>query len=777
MSDEGSDELIRSLRGVVGDLMGPPSLASPPVDLPAPVAPPRARSTGAFETLEDLWAQYPTFGKGGALEARVERVQPTHWEGTAVAGYLGSLQQPITTDEFAATYGGTRYCVTMYEHQMQTGVRTRGHSCVFMIPGSPRMGSYGKREETMAGTMHVVQSAEPSAHAYSYIDKQAERTQASLQSQLAANYEEVKVLRQQLFEAQQSYAKSQAALHEMRADLESRNAQQRAEFSRQLAEADSVRVREAREKFEADLRAAKEDYRDRLDDLEKRHAAELRKQSEAAQTELNRVRDTLDKELAHVRDQAERERTRMREEHQTALSRESDAHRTRIAELQQQHQTALTTYTSQMQSSSEHERRSAEQRIQSLTENHSRDLEAMRRQHDDMVSRLRESFDNERRSWEQSRDLTEKVTRSSSDTQISAMRSEMKAKNDMLEMRNAELQRRIDELSDENRKLSREVHKPLMEQIETVRATAQMLGFGEGGKSRDDEEDEAEEAKPKTLGERLMATAEQVLPVIVDKFSAASAAGAQQQQQQQAAFMQQQQQQAAFMQQRQLAAQQQQPMMRGAPVPAPAQAPPPHRRAQFARRPAAWESATAPRYLDEPLGNVPLPEPPPPPPPVRHEEPARPAKATEGFVGVAPPPPPAASQAAQAPEPSPPPALAVAGQEPPQPPPNQDLAEGVDEFAKQLEQAAENEVVTPKMFARALLERVGPEVLGQVMTMLSPEVFVSEIRAVNRKAVESGDKAPYPTIASARGKKYLMDVWREAGTLLNGDEAKDATAQ
>ena len=100
---ESEDDPVRRDGITIGKIR---EIETPPVDLVGE-HPPR--------TLTDLYARWPIGSPGGErYYLRVERVQPTSWNGVSTAGYLGKIQRRITEDQFAEWFGGTRYTIQLY---------------------------------------------------------------------------------------------------------------------------------------------------------------------------------------------------------------------------------------------------------------------------------------------------------------------------------------------------------------------------------------------------------------------------------------------------------------------------------------------------------------------------------------------------------------------------------------------------------------------------------------------------------------------------------------
>lgn len=779
MSEADDGALIRSLV----DVLSPPS---PPVHsgdasgvspLSAnrafdPMPSPRAQQPRAgIDSLEDLWAAYQDFGSGGAFAARVERLQPVKWQGIGVAGFLCDLEGPVSTEEFTRRYGGEKYRVTMYQLHPDRGVRTKGLSCEFSVPGAPRSRAE-QQEETGSMSPSFIPSPTDTRPMLEVMDRASNRFQELSINNLEAVRSENARLSQSLEATRRELQKLVEEHHSMMSATATAHEREKSEWQQKLATLETARIREMREQAEANERKLRDEYRQRIDDAEKRGSINEQKVRDTLEADLRKERERWDQERRALQGEHERERRIMREESAAALARESQNYTARLAEMNINLTTATQTQLQSANDALANERRSSEDRFRQLNEQHSRELSALREQQREAIDRLRESWESERRSMETMRITTDKVQGLSLETRIEAIRTEASSIQRMLQTRVDELTAQKEALERRLADADRRLNKPLPEAIAEVRELATQLGFAGSPAENEEDSDEGGEDKKKGLGERIMSTIEVALPAVLERMS-------QPQPQQQAAIAQQRQR-AQLQQQQQLMYQQQLQQQQLLQARATTMPPPPDAVAraggapqgvaatpqQQARRVArvavprpraGWEVGTPDASIDEPVGGFAQRPPPPRVTPVGQSPVA--AQPAEPVAEPAAQPAPAPVSQPKAPSPQEPVAAAPAMDSDMQ----DAFVKGLEEFAAQLDKSIDTETVTPTMFVNGLIERIGAEQTSMYMQMLPVDAFLSAV---------SQDKKKYQAINTLAGEKYVKQVWREASELL-GHSAGD----
>lgn len=84
--------------------------------------------------------------------------------------------------------------------------------------------------------------------------------------------------------------------------------------------------------------------------------------------------------------------------------------------------------------------------------------------------------------------------------------------------------------------------------------------------------------------------------------------------------------------------------------------------------------------------------------------------------------------------------------------------EQISQFIGELDNAIQGDVISPALFARGVLERIGKDNLGFLIEKLEPSSIVESIKAAGGES---------SAIVTRAGRKYIEQVWQEAKQLIS----------
>lgn len=732
-------------------------------------------------TLEDLYAFYPGVGDG-TYKLRVIRVQPKHWRGSSVAGFLGDVDEKLSMAEFTDRFGGGTYRVYVlgpmrnkFDDNGAPLIRQLPHNVEVTIPGPPSLNSLPMHEEDM-----MFQG--PGRHAsYNPVFRSGEDSNVQIKRMEIEQKERERVAREQSQLYQQAFAPRPGVGSEAVGVL----ADQSMRAVGEVRSAHELHMQTLREQNQALMSSIKEkdDENRGLRNEVTKLASEAAK-SELLRSELSETRAKLSAELDHARQNAARELDNARQLATRELDARTTRHAEELRELRDRHEAQIReTNDRQRDEVSRLSSRYTEER-QLLNEQTNEKLRAAREEHDRRERDIRDSHLRELNTLKEAQERELRVIRESGDSRMKMVETsttvEMRSAQDQLVRAREENVR----LARENDDLRMKINKTPVEAIREAKELASLVGMTEGGADSDGEE--------KWTWQReatgMIKTALERAPDMLRELGAMRQGGAAAQQQQAAAMQQQamleqqqqqqfaqppqlmsaqQQQQQAEASRRRQAAQQRQQWQPGMPPPGFGRAPtPPPMRgsavpaaAPLGPTPPAWNSvhpAGPPPPIPPARPAVPLAEDPP------AKQPLAPATPIAGPAAASPP----SGSEAQV-------AQALAG-EPAQgepatmsmPPPLDITDEQLGEFITRLEQAIRSDMVPARMFAEGFIKEVGIDRTRRLLQLVQPAQIVQIVQSALDAGAARGLKPQESKIVTYEGQKYLGEVWGEAAKLV-----------
>lgn len=719
-------------------------------------------------TLEDLYAFYPNVGDG-TYKLRVIRMQPKHWRGSNVAGFLGDVDEKLSLSEFTERYGGGTYRVYVlgpmrnkFDDNGAPLIRQLPHNVEVTIPGPPSLNSLPMHEEDM-----MFQG--PGRHAsYNPVFRSGEDSAVQIKRMEIDQKERERVAREQ----QQLYQHAFAPRPGVGSEAVGVLADQSMRAVGEVRSAHELHMQTLREQNQALMASVKEKDEEnrRLRDEVTKLASEAAK-SELLRTELSETRAKLSAELDHARQNAARELDNARQMATRELDSRTTRHAEELRELRDRHEAQIREMTDRQRDEvSRLSTRYTEER-QLLNEQTNEKLRAMREEADRRERDIRDSHLRELSTLKDAQERELRVIRESGDS-----RMKMVETSTTVELRSAQdqLARERDantRLARENDELRMKINKTPVEAIREAKELASLVGMTEGG-AEDGEEKWSWQREAagmfKTALERAPDMLRELGAMRTQGGVAAQQAAAQQQQQamlEQQMQMQgqppqlmaaQQQQQQAEAARRRQAAQRRQQWQPGMPPPGFGRPPPMAGSAVPAATPLgpaapAWNSV-------RPAG---------PPPPIPPARPAVPLAEDPGPKAPMPPATPIAGPAADTP-----PGAEAAAAAPTQPeaeppmmqesPPLQVTEEQLGEFITRLDQAIRGDMVPAKMFAEGFIKEVGADRTRQLLQVVQPAQIVQIVQSALDARAARGGKPQESKIVTYEGQKYLAEVWAEA---------------
>lgn len=715
-------------------------------------APPQRQRTediqGSHRTLEELCSAHPRLAIGESW-LHIKRTKPTSYHGKPCSGWIEDVHQPLTTGEVKERYGGGTFEISVLgPHPSDPGRNRTLGRVTLVIAGVPKfiedekdpMRGYPVAGDTKTEQMRLRAELEDRAR----LQQQNEALQAALRKAeaAAASRGSLSLPEIENYAAQRAEEVRQAGLESLSVvkaennklqakldDLEKRQQELRAERDREVATLKEELLRlktegaQARQIEETNrIRELKEEHRNVLSDLKERYEDRVRQEKEAHDRELRQLRDRHEEERRNLTERLESERRDRREEHDRA-----------VAIL----------------------RADAERAANSLKETYAERFKDLERANKSELASLKAMFDAQLESIRSSEKAMAKSTEVTA-----AMRVELLAQ--QLEEARVRGQRAEAEAREAQARLHRSPLEAIGEARELITNLGGSVVMGAGGG-----EENEELTWQKVVVRGLQTVAEKGAEVFEHiqgqraQNQAMAEAQAQQQAHAQALAQHQAAQQAAIPRQ----------------IPAPA-AQTPQRRPFRAERfqPHVPESTSPfpisgkPRQV-APASSVPLggqrhPESIPLDRPTAFsvddwlaaETPApEPEVSAEVAQEEAPPPQEGAPEASEA---------GVAPQAEQQPQAGLDLGglppEAIGTFIHRLNQAIEDPVISEKMFAKGLINDVGPDVARQVVSAYTAD----EVVAMAKSFAGGSPELLRSPLFKLSGKQYVRKVWAEAKALL-----------
>jgi len=745
-----------------------PAAASPVMQ--SVIAPPRE-----LKTLEDLNAAYPSIGDGETY-LRVERKLPVSWHGQPIAGFLENVHEKLSMDDFTARYGGTSYIVDVWRHGdgQKNGDRTPRRlspRVEIKVLGAPGMGTLPRQEQQHEEySMQRLPGMPPQGRGgqqqlpYPYAGEPADVTIKRLEIEAERASAEASERRRLAEEARQAVRPPSEMFSSITAQAE-RTVNEVKDLAtghiNLLREANAEHLRTIREKDAelAELRGQLQDSR--------RQAVEAQRYTETEQTK-------------QLKERYETDMRRAAEEHSRAMEKAAVEHQRQIAEMTQRHVEERQRITEQEGRERDRQREDALRREQNLKDDAERRERTMRETHD---ARINDYERQSRREIEALKDAHARAIEAiksteSSKSYMSEKTAEMQVTTSKDQIHRAQTE--LNQLRRENEDLRAKVNKPVIEAISEAHQLAKMTGLVD----KDDVE-VAATGDEKTDWSKVAAKG---VMGLIEKLPEAVKGIAEMRQQNQA----QAQHAAAAAEQQQAAARYEADARarRGLP---PAQAAPRRRQggpSMAVQRPN-WGAPPAPGAAPfvPPAHMGPVHQPPSPiavtafsgTPPVAGGPPAigadpvaiatspvqptpMPGAPGEPVPGAEAGPAPTVAQVgmpwgAPAQEPTPretaaPPVAAPAR------PAVRITEKHAEEFVGRLEGAIREGLVTPKLFAQAMIGEVGPELAAELVRTVKPDDL---LRAL---ADSQGPGGQDLKMLTHEGKQYVRGVFSEAQAML-----------
>lgn len=660
-----------------------------------------------IDTIEDLYAVYPSIGDG-EYRVRVERISPKAYGGQHIAGWITDLDKKITLEEIQTMFGGGHYNIIVLGPANGKADSRSLANLEITIPGPPLLNFMPQPEEAKMMNTRIPMQEPPNVLIKRMEIESRERDQVnSLQERLMQERMERNTTPDHVVRAlTQQSDKTVTELKNL--------SEQQIQLLREQAHYLSSEVN----RKEAELKSVRDQLvTERQNTVEARMKAEIeieRRLKESHDAVIQALTKKHEEALATLKDQAHRE------------ARELESrNRERMEEASRRYQEDMTRNSLNSTNEIERIRRDAERSEKNLKETYEARIADLQRSTEREIKSIVDQRDREIASLKLTYESTEKFAKQSSDLRVDTMKGELER-----------LRTEAEALRRENEAMRKAQHKdPQAYLMETKQIAESLLGMVPRSEipetPEEPEFDWKKEAAKGAIG--LL----QQAPAIVEKISAGMNQQKAVQAQQQAA-MQQQQAMAAARQERMQAAQQ-----RPGLPPGPGQQP---RRRGVA--PDAWSGSS---------GLLPVAEEIPFQPP--QLAPQVPISMSQPTAVIAPEPMAVTVPLAQA---SVQEAEAVQPQEVSQSSEQEQLAQfanGFAEFISQLETSIRSEVVTPEVFAKGFVDRVGPQQAAMLLQQVPVQNFLESVEQ------QSGGAT---AIVTRDGKKYTRAVWAEAAKLLQG---------
>lgn len=687
----------------------PPPKAPPPPRYAAPPPPPPFKK---IETLEDLYHFFPNIGDG-SFYLRVERVQPKSYDGYPAAGFLGDYHERMTLPEFQERFGGGKYTVYVMGPVKSRDDGVHGPiralaSVDLQIPGLPsRVWPQQFGEDQM---MNMPRGAYPFQE---HPNVAAKRLEIEAKVQERAEEE-----RKRMWE--QAQLGATAPEHVVRA-FSAQSDKALTEIKSQ-AEQSVLLLREQQKAMLIEIGKKEDELRELRNELVK---------SKTEASESNRkfeqdLRHTLftqhQTEVATLKEQFNRETSQLRDAQKREVEQLEKTNKERMDELSRRYGEDLNRRDLDARGERERIQREAERSEKSLKDTYDSRISDLIRTTEREIATVRDQRDREISSFKSTYESSEKFTKQTAEVRIDVMNQEI-----------VRLRTETESLKRENESLRKAAHKdPVTFLRETREFASEHLGMVTAGEKEEDGEfDWKKEGAKAVVG--LLQKAPEIAKNVSETVM---------QQREQNRMMVAQQQQA-------MAEAQQNP--RGLPM-----GPGSQRRRHVAPTPWSGNMHTpiAPEIAFKPPiphrivvqtqaeadaiinGTAPVPS----------EPVAQPVQPQAAIV----------QQTAPVVQPQPPPVQ----QQQPSPEEVQAMHAAIEQFIAQLEEAIRGEIVTPAMFAKAIIDHVGPEQASQLLQQVPVEKFL--------ESMQQQDGGKGAAISTREGRQYVREVWREGSKMLGG---------
>jgi hypothetical protein len=760
-----------------GQTGAPPQPAQPAMQ--SVMAPPRE-----LKTLEDLNAAYPYIGDGETY-LRVERKLPTAWHGQAIAGFLENVHEKLSMEDFTARYGGTSYLVDVWRFGdgQKNGDRTPRRispRVEIKVLGAPAMGTIPRQEQEEYQHMQRLPGMPP---------------QGRGQQQLPDGYPQGEAAEVQIkrLEIEAERASTEAAERRRLAEEARAAVRPPAEMFGAIKDQADRTVSEVKDLAQGHINLLREANADHLRNLREKEAelAELRGRLQDAQRQaIDAQRYTETEQTKSLKERYEGDIRRLIEEHSRASEKTADEHKRAVAEMTARHVEERQRITEGEGRERERLREDANRREQFLKDDNERRERAMKDQYEARINDYERQSRREIDALKDAHHREVEVIKSteSSKSHMSEQTAKLQVGSTKDQLHRAETE--LSSLRRECEELRQRINKPVIEAISEAHQLAKMTGLVdkddvEVAGSTDEKTDWSKVAAKGVMG--LIEKLPDVVKGVADmrQQNAAAAAHAQQQQQQHEVQVRHQ-------------AEARDDARRGLPppgqhgrrqggappmtvarpqwgpppapghaphVPAPSQGPvmqPPAPVAVTAFSGTPPTAGGPPAVGSEPVAMVSSPVQPTPTPgapgePVPGTDVAQaPTVAQVGMPWGAPAPQPTPRETAP---PAPPPAGA------PGHAPAQITQEQAQAFVSRLEGSIREGLITPKLFARAMVDEVGLAMAAELVGAVKPDEL---LRAMAESQAETGHDLKMLT---HEGKQYVRAVFTEATALLRAQGA------
>lgn len=658
-----------------------------------------------IKTIEDLYAVYPSIGDG-VFRIRVERTFPKSYNGINIAGFLCDIDEQISITSFGDRFGGGKYSVSVMGpirnkvDQNGNPVVRRLASVDITIPGVPSLGAMPQMENDSMGTTQFRNSGLYSGESSDITlerMKMEERERSRLQAEkmkLEERLHQISRPPEQMFDAM------------------NRQAERTVSEVKSLAEAQVMMLQRQNNALMAE-------QQQRNDEINKLRDALVQARSET----VNASRVVETDQIVQLKQRYEQDISKLTTQHSQTIERLAMDYRNQLTEMTVRHADERQRIESQLAIERERIRDESSRREKQLTEDYDRRERALVQLYEGRLNDLQRTTEREVSNLrdQQIRELNS--IKSSADTRCSVSEQMSIFRATSTEEQLNRLRLELDAQRRENEELRAKQNKDPIQLIRESHELASMTGMIRKEDSEAGGGEEAFDFKKEAAGviKNLIDKAPEILDTISKRKEAAEQA-----KNEQVRMMQQQ----AAMQKRQQAERRMLPRtsmsMTTAPQMAPAASAPAmgmQRMSDAVAPPPDWAlPAETMTMTSEPMS---FEQAPPSPiqdvPPVAQQAPVQAEQRTEApLVNVTP--------------------------------------EQISQFIGELDNAIQGDVISPALFARGVLERIGKDNLGFLIEKLEPSSIVESIKAAGGES---------SAIVTRAGRKYIEQVWQEAKQLLS----------
>jgi len=493
MYDEAAEPIVPEIPGNAGF---PVDTEIPPEGMLLPQL-----SAKNAKTLLDWRTIFPDVvardGGDSPYTLRVERVEPKHFQGERIGGFIGDYQW-MTDADFAARFGGGKYKVSL-EGPDPKGVfdplrgeqrRRRLGDMTLEFPGIPA-------SQTRPNTMTQQQHA-PEALSATITAKLMDRAFQQADKQEAPNQTVNLLLRQ----AEEASRQAQAAILERAREDRLRAEEAERQLRSGGPQADIVKALLERGRGTEDVERVRREYEDRIERVRAEAITDRQRTENALNERIRVLEDTLarrddsfrvemERREATMRDQLARE---LRDARESFERRERDMRETmdrREKDRQEAHDRAIAMERESRKNEVDALRRDNERAMASMKDDKERTVESMRRDQERDQAMLREM---------------QKTALETKGSELDRLRSE------------------IAQLRVENLDLKGKVFKDAVTQIQEAQALARITGMVSGEEASEGSKESFAESIGKTLAEKAPQLL-QVLSPILQKYAGVVSSG------------------------------------------------------------------------------------------------------------------------------------------------------------------------------------------------------------------------------------------------------------